>query len=417
MATLTKRKRDGCLMFEIQWYADGRRKTIPLGKKFTEKTARELHEVVEVLLHCKTNGIEYPGKRTVNWIESANKTIRDKLAKAGLIEVPPSHTLEELWEMFIKQKSKEVKESTLNLYYCVKERFFLFFKPDELLDNLTKERMQSWKDYLLEEVATATASCYLKQCKTAFNWATARGWWTKSPLDGISPGSTINKKNDRFISMDIYFRLLDAAPCKDWRCIISLARIGGLRCPNEVLNLRWEDVNWEHDHFFVRSPKTEHHDGKEGRLVPLFPELKKELESLWFDQSSEGRKFVINRYRDAAQNLRTTFGKIVKRAGLEMFPRPFDNMRMTRSNEVYRKWGAFLESQWIGHSRRVREDHYLSITDADFQLASEWSTPFQEAKRRQGEEKCRKKMDDFGFPAILPATDSKNESQTASSEK
>ena len=102
--------------------------------------------------------------------------------------------------------------------------------------------------------------------------------------------------------------------------------------------------------------------------VPLFPELKKELESLWFDQSSEGRKFVINRYRDTAQNLRTTFGKIVKRAGLEMFPRPFDNMRMTRSNEVYRKWGAFLESQWIGHSRRVREDHYLSITDADFQL-------------------------------------------------
>ena len=150
---------------------------------------------------------------------------------------------------------------------------------------------------------------------------------------------------------------------------------------NEVLNLRWEDVNWEHNRFFVRSPKTEYHEGKEGRWVPIFPELKKELETLFFSPASEGREFVINRYRSASQNLRTTLGKIVRRAGLEMFPRPFDNMRMTRSNEVYRKWGAFLESEWIGHSRRVREDHYLAVTDEDFQQASEWSSPAKEPNR------------------------------------
>ena len=56
----------------------------------------------------------------------------------------------------------------------------------------------------------------------------------------------------------------------------------------------------------------------------------------------------------------------MKRAGLSEIPRPFDNMRMTRSNEVYNRWGAFKESQWIGHSSRVRADHYLMITDADF---------------------------------------------------
>ena len=37
---------------------------------------------------------------------------------------------------------------------------------------------------------------------------------------------------------------------------------------------------------------------------------------------------------------------------------------------VYRRWGAFKESEWIGHSRRMREDHYLSITDDDFREAA-----------------------------------------------
>ena len=74
-------------MFEIQFFAAGKRKTIPLGKKFTEKIAKELLDVVEVLLHCKTNGIEFPGKKTVSWIETASQEIQKKLGKAGLIEV------------------------------------------------------------------------------------------------------------------------------------------------------------------------------------------------------------------------------------------------------------------------------------------------------------------------------------------
>jgi len=94
------------------------------------------------------------------------------------------------------------------------------------------------------------------------------------------------------------------------------------------------------------------------------------LGNKWKPAVSSGKS---NRYRNTTQNLRTTFKKIVRRAGLSMFPRPFDSMRMTRSNEVYRRWGAFLESQWIGHSRRVREDNYLSMTDDDFKKAAEWT--------------------------------------------
>lgn len=406
MASLRKRKRGGSLTFEIDFYVNRKRTTIPLGAKYTERTAKEMKGIVETLLHYKNNGVLVPDRRTTAWLESATPELREKLAKAGLIEIPPSHSLRELWDSFLEHKAKElktgkIKESTYDLYDYIGKRFFLFFDPNELLEDLTKERMQRWKDHMLDEVAEATVACYIKEAKTCFNWAVAQGWIEKSPLDGVSPGEFINKKNARTITMDVYRRLLDACPCRDWRVIIALSRIGGLRGPSEFLNLRWQDVNWELDRFWVSSPKTEHHEGKEARWVPLFPELKEELEALFFDPASEGREFVVNRYRDASQNLRTTLEKIVLRAGLDTIPQPFRNLRRTRSNEVYREFGAYKESKWIGHSRKVREDHYLDITDDDFRDAARRTTPTAECP--QPGKKSGKKTGDLDLPAFFPA--------------
>ena len=418
MASLRKRLRGGSLMFEIDFYAKGKRTTIPLGASYTEKTATELKGIVETLLHNYKNGILIRDKRTDAWIESASDEIRLKLGKAGLIDVPPSHTLKDVWDSFLEQKAKElkagkIKESTFDLYDCIRRRFFRAFDPNELLGDLIQERLQTWKDHLLDEVGTATVACYIKEVKTCFTWAVSQGWIAKSPLDGIAPGSFRNKKNDHYVPMADYRRTLNAAPCKDWRCILALTRIGGLRCPTEVLNLRWEDVNWELERFYVHSPKTERHEGKEGRWVPLFPELKEELEALFFSPESEGKEFIINRYRDSSQNLRTTLEKIVLRAGLKMFPRPFDNFRASRANEVYRKWGAILEEQWIGHDPSMFKDHYWMTIDTDFQEAAEWTTPTTGAGRPKAEIKSGKKTADFGFPAIFPAAMPGNAMQTA----
>jgi len=401
MASLRTRTRGGSLMYEIDFYANCQRKTITLGKKYTQRTANELKGIVETLLRYNDNGMTVLDKRTETWIETATPEIREKLAKTGLIELPPSHTAKELWDMFLAQKSRNVKESTVTIYEASRKRFFRFFREAEDLESFTKERIQQWKDSLFTSgnLAEATIASTLKDVKAVFNWAITQGWIEKSPLDGIGRGSFVNRKKDRSVTMEEYCRLMDACPCQDWRVIIALTRIGGLRCPSEVLQLRWEDVNWEYNKFYVRSSKTEHHKGKEGRWVPLFPELKLEFETLFFSPTSECREFVINRYREATQNLRTTFGKIVKRAGLEMLPRPFDNMRMTRSNEVYREWGAFKESEWIGHSSRVRADHYLLITDDDFQEASGWTNQ-TDTVRKPTTESDRKKILPAFFPAV-----------------
>jgi hypothetical protein len=86
---------------------------------------------------------------------------------------------------------------------------------------------------------------------------------------------------------------------------------------------------------------------------------------------TKGNEFVIQGLQNSCWNLHSTFQAIAKRAGLERIVRPFDNMRMTRSNEVDRRFGAKKESLWIGHSEKVMIKHYMLLDDKDYVEAAE----------------------------------------------
>ena len=368
-----------------------KRKSISLQrKKYTKKTADIVVEIVDALVYYRNNGIETPSLKILSLIKNIDPMIRQKLAKAGLYSLPeekPKHTCQELWKEFMQVKAKErIKEGTLETYENSKRRFFLFFSKDDKVADLTTDRMKEFKTFLRTQptpkkkkgLAESTTAGTLTKTKAAFNWAVKQGWIDSSPLYGFGVGSFVNKDNERFITMAEYDRLLDACPCQEWKTIIALVRIGGLRCPSEVLRLRWADVDWEKSQFYVRSPKTEHHKGKEGRLVPLFPDLRKELDELFlqdFDDNDKPTEYVINRYRDRTRtNLRTQFQRIAKMAGMkEDIPRAFSNMRASRSSEVYADFGAFLESQWIGHSTKTAMKHYLQVRPEDIARAVQWT--------------------------------------------
>lgn len=110
-----------------------------------------------------------------------------------------------------------------------------------------------------------------------------------------------------------------------WELIVSLSRFAGLRCPSEVLGLRWADIDWAENRMSVTEPKVEHHEGRGVRSVPLFPEVRSVLERAW-DAAPEGAVYVVDKqaYRDAAtgpdgwvnSNLRTQFLKRLAKAGV-----------------------------------------------------------------------------------------------------
>ena len=52
------------------------------------------------------------------------------------------------------------------------------------------------------------------------------------------------------------------------------------------------------------------------------------------------------------------------------YPKLWQNLRSSRSTEVEREFGAFLESQWIGHTQAVAREHYLMVTQEDLDRAT-----------------------------------------------
>ena len=126
-----------------------------------------------------------------------------------------------------------------------------------------------------------TVRRYCGRAKQFFRYAVRKRLITESPFADMAETSVrANRNREHFISRDVADAVLTACPDAEWKLIFALSRYGGLRCPSEHLGLRWSDIDWGRGRIVVRSPKTELHEGKEFRVIPLFPELQPYLQAV-----------------------------------------------------------------------------------------------------------------------------------------
>jgi hypothetical protein len=104
-------------------------------------------------------------------------------------------------------------------------------------------------------------------------------------------------------------------------------------------------------------------------MVPLFPELYPHFMQC-FEQAQPGDRYVITRYRQCNENLRTQFKRIMRRASLEAWPRLFHNLRASRQTELEQDFPGYVVAKWIGNSESVARKHYLMLTEDHFQRAA-----------------------------------------------
>jgi hypothetical protein len=103
-------------------------------------------------------------------------------------------------------------------------------------------------------------------------------------------------------------------------------------------------------------------------MIPIFPELRVLLLDA-FTEAEPGAEFIITRYRDGKQNLRTQFERIIRRAGLDPWPKLFHNLRSSRQTELSEQFPAHVVCKWLGNTEAVAAAHYLQVTDSHFEQA------------------------------------------------
>ncbi len=389
MATMTRR---GAKRWQIQFQdLQGQRRSITL--RCAYDAAREFKAHLEKLLECRRVGAALP-PGLAGWVAGLDLKVRQKLAALDLVPAPENTSqgitlgqwLEQLWA-----RRPDWKGSTQNTYNNTKNDLLDYFDPDRPLDSITPGEAKNFSRWLSTRtkkrgqgtLAPNTVKRRMQAAKMIFEAAVEHELISRNPFGWVRGCVRGNPERMRFIDRETTQRVIGACPDAQWRLLVALARYGGLRVPSEAVILRAEDVDLERGVLRVRSPKTEHHPRHAVREIPLFPELRPYVLDV-LEAMPEGETHLIWRYKHLAKNykqkgfhtanLRTQFAKIIRRAGLEPWPKLWQNLRSSRQTELAEHFPQHVVCAWIGNSQPVAQEHYLQVHEEHYRRAIQQPT-------------------------------------------
>ncbi len=368
--------------WRIRFYdGGGARKELRL-TGMNQRQAESIARHCAVLNAARCSGTGDIDRGTALWLQGIGENLYSKLAAVGLVTPRAAAVLGAFLAEYVQDRP-DTKPATQRKYGSAVNHLVAHFGENRDLRSITRGDADGFRAFLYRQgQAENTVRRYCGLAKQFFRAALRRRMIDENPFGDQVAAVRGNAAKFHFITREDAGKILAACPDHQWRMIFALCRWGGLRCPSEVLALKWEDIAWQERRFTVRSPKTEHHEGKGFRVVPLFPELAAVLTEGFdlalsaIDAAGEGkargtvRGPVITRYREATQNLRTTFQKIVIRAGLQPWPKLLQNLRSTRETELAESFPLQAVTAWMGNSQLVAAKHYLQLRDEHFERAA-----------------------------------------------
>ena len=363
---------------------NAQRPKIALGKATKRDAISAKAHIERLIARCKT-GQELP-TATVEWLSNVPDGLRIRLEKLGLVERSArSRWTVKAWVADYIKRRTDVKGDTVRKWEDVQGKLNAFF-IDDCIGDVTQQAAKNFRIYLQTVVRLGdnTIRRHIGICRQFWNAAIEAEIITKNPFRGQAVSVRPNPSRFFYVTPEMSEKVLSACPDAEWRLIFGLARWGGLRCPSEVVKLKWQDIDFENSRFTVHSPKTEHHIGQEKRVVPMFPELKPLFQEA-FDEAPEGSVYCADSCGGQWSNLGALLSKIVKRAGIPVWPKLMQNLRSTRETELFKLTGGNVKAvcSWLGNSPEIAMIHYAQTTEADMTEAAKMAVLSEAEKRVQ----------------------------------
>ena len=365
MASITKLGRGKQPPRAIDFVDDtegGKRKRIRIGVT-SHDFAEEVCRRVEQLLSAKllNQGI---GPATAEWLAGVSDTLHERIAQKGLCQSRQPATKApklEIWlTKYIGQRGSDLKPGSIDRLQQTADRLTDFI-GEVTIDDLTPDTAGDWRAAMVaEKLSEATIRLHTRNAKSMFTAAVDRELIHRNPFAKLK-SSSIAAKRERNISQEETERLLTACPSLQWRVLVGLARYAGLRCDSETHGVTWADVDWERKRLRVYAPKTD-----SNRIVPIVPAMLTLLQDA-FNAADEGSTNIITL---SSNNLHRAFQAIVARSGVMEWEDLFQALRRTCESDLAKRHPQHAVSQWIGHSMRVSEKHYLMVGDDLYDAAA-----------------------------------------------
>jgi len=370
MASIVRRP-NGCREIRIAG-EDGKQVAVRLGR-CNEKTAVGVRMHLERLAASRISGTAAPND-TLYWLTTIPARLHERIARAGLCvgrqdkQAGEPLDLQSACKAYASRRT-DWQPSTRTVFEQSQRLLVVYFGPAHMIDEITVGEAKDFRRWLAAKYSEAYTSKIIRGTRQLWRDAVDRKLLSENPWRQVTLGSDRNPARQQYVPVGAIEKAIAAVDDPQWKVLIALARYAGLRMPSEPLALTWGDVDFLTGRMSVRAKKTQRYAGKESRIVPIFPELRRHLESLFEADAPAGSVYVISRYRDSNANLRTQFLRILTRAGVQPWPRLFQNLRASCETDLVERFPAHVACAWIGNSEVVARDHYLQVTDRHFETA------------------------------------------------
>lgn len=351
-----------------------RRQILRLGR-VTKRVAEEIRIHIERVVESRRAGLPLE-ERSEKWIATLPERLRQRLIETGVIQDGGRRvrtTLSGFIDDYLSART-DIRPGTHSNLRVARMWLEKHFGVSREMDSITPGEAEFFRDWLKTEggLAENTIRGICRKARQFFRSAFRQRLIRENPFAGMKRLTDLASPDERkfYVSRSLAEQVLASCPTDQWRLIFALCRYGGLRCPTEILALKWSHVDWQKEQFTVTCIKTARYDGRETRTVPLFPELRPFLEAC-FRAKDRDSEWVISRIRNPKTNLRTQMQRILKRAGITPWSKLFQNLRSSRESELMKLHGVEVACAWIGNTPAVATKHYLQITDEDYLQALE----------------------------------------------
>ncbi len=365
-------------LFRFRRPDNGKRTTLRLGP-VSHRRAVEVGTHIDTILECIQYDADLPPQLT-NWLSRLHDDVYELFVRCGLLaerETVSSPDLGTLLTTYQNLKSGGSgrtggwKSGTVANRKQSADDLLRYFKTGKLLKDINAGEAEEWYRWMQDAkpkgrgLAAATASKKVKDARQFFDFAKKKGFIETNPFVGIRISSQENPDRLCEVPAARVSKVLEQIEDPEFRLIVALARYAGLRIPSEATSLLWQDFDFQNKRMHIAAPKTAHHRGGGLRVCPLFAELLPYFRAVHTKQSKPTDRVFV-RLGGKGKNLRTQFIRYMEAAGVDPWPKPFQNCRANALTDLAEKHPIHIVCKWLGNTLDVAMRHYVIIKKRDY---------------------------------------------------
>ena len=290
----------------------------------------------------------------------------------GIANMGHAPTIQAWCDRYVADIARTHAEGTVLLAKDTIKYLLERFSGSLRMDRITQAQAEDFAAWLKQTkgITPVTVARHARTLKAIWNRAIKAELIHRSPWSVLASTARSPEKPIPNLSDDDVLRLVDAAPTRQWRCLVALCAWGGTR-RNEAIRMKWADVRWGDNRFFVRLPEGQGQDTKHAERVTM---MESRLEKVLRDSFGEAEEWSEGPCHGIPlENLHRNMHAIIRRAGFVPWDDPFHALRRWRVSTWKLRYPAPVVDKWLGHSRDVSDESYYRVTESTFGLEAEVS--------------------------------------------